>query len=455
MIVPKQTACSFSLYSLENSPIMEQDTLLEKPAAPKSWIQKLKEESWNAELLVTTISIFGALQLFDLVAWLANFFIDNLDSSQYLVAYGIVYFSLLAVSIMMSMFVIHFILRAYWVGLLGLNSVFPDYSIENSAYSPLYTKKLLATLPKLKDSIKKVDELCSVIFSVAFTFLLLYLYLGIFNTIYLLLFNLLVDYVPSYILLIPMYFIAGLMIVQTLLVLLGSKGKNRENEHLQSWTVRLVRFVAVILYGPFHKAITQVMMIFGSNYKKKKNLVYLVILFLTSGIFLSVFKMFDTNIPFLINQKQVFDVTKSQAAFYASEDVAVDFLLYPEIESDVIHSDVVRLFIPIYEHEKKLRKGVCEAILETKSETRDTKVAALLECYSQYNYVSINDGESLELDFLGRYHTKTEQFGIITYIPLTDIERGMHKIKVRKYYGEEQDAVEWIVPFYYAPKVGQ
>ena len=434
---------------------MEQDTLLEKPAAPKSWIQKLKEESWNAELLVTTISIFGALQLFDLVAWLANFFIDNLDSSQYLVAYGIVYFSLLAVSIMMSMFVIHFILRAYWVGLLGLNSVFPDYSIENSAYSPLYTKKLLATLPKLKDSIKKVDELCSVIFSVAFTFLLLYLYLGIFNTIYLLLFNLLVDYVPSYILLIPMYFIAGLMIVQTLLVLLGSKGKNRENEHLQSWTVRLVRFVAVILYGPFHKAITQVMMIFGSNYKKKKNLVYLVILFLTSGIFLSVFKMFDTNIPFLINQKQVFDVTKSQAAFYASEDVAVDFLLYPEIESDVIHSDVVRLFIPIYEHEKKLRKGVCEPILESKSETRDTKVAALLECYSQYNYVSINDSEPLELDFLGRYHTKTEQFGIITYIPLTDIERGMHKIKVRKYYGEEQDAVEWIVPFYYAPKVGQ
>ena len=130
-------------------------------------------------------------------------------------------------------------------------------------------------------------------------------------------------------------------------------------------------------------------------------------------------------------------------------------MLYPEIESDVIHSDVVRLFIPIYEHEKKLRKGVCEAILETKSETRATKVAALLECYSQYNYVSINDDEPLELDFLGRYHTKTEQFGIITYIPLTDIEPGMHKIKVRKYYGEEQDAVEWIVPFYYAPKVGQ
>ena len=74
-----------------------------------------------------------------------------------------------------------------------------------------------------------------------------------------------------------------------------------------------------------------------------------------------------------------------------------------------------------------------KSILETKAETRATKVAALLECYSQYNYVSINEGESLELDFLGRYHTKTEQFGIITYIPLTDIEPGMHKIKVRKY----------------------
>lgn len=67
------------------------------------------------------------------------------------------------------MFVIHF-LRAYWIGLVGLNSVFPDYSIEDSVYSKIYTEKILSILPKLEDSIKKVDELCSVIFSAAFTF---------------------------------------------------------------------------------------------------------------------------------------------------------------------------------------------------------------------------------------------------------------------------------------------
>ena len=433
---------------------MEQDTLLEKPAAPKSWIQKLKEESWNAELLVTTISIFGALQLFDLVAWLANFFINNLDASQYLVAYGIVFFSLLAVSIMISMFVIHFFLRAYWIGLLGLNSVFPDYSVENSAYSPLYTKKLLAILPKLKDSINKVDELCSVIFSVAFTLLLLYLYLGIFNSVYLLIFNMLIDYVPSYILLIPLYVLGFLMIAQTVLVIIGSKGKRREDDAYQTFSVKLVRFVSILIYGPLYKVITQVMMIFGSNYKKKKNLVYLIILFIVSGMFLSVFKMFDTNIPYLINQKTVFDVTKSRPAFYHSEQVELDLLLHPQIESDVVHSNVVRLFIPIYRHERKLSDAVCGEMPSAGYENREQRVSALLNCYHQYHYVSINSGVPLELDYLGYYHPTTDQFGIVTYVPLDNLESGMQKLQVRKYYGDDKEAKEWTVPFYYVSTEG-
>ena len=54
------------------------------------------------------------------------------------------------------------------------------------------------------DSIKKVDDLCSVIFSAAFTFLIMYVYTGLLASVYLLVFNLLSKYIPSYILLIPL-----------------------------------------------------------------------------------------------------------------------------------------------------------------------------------------------------------------------------------------------------------
>ena len=120
-----------------------------------TWLQRLKDESWEAELLVSAIAIFGTFKLFDIISWVTNFFIDTLHPSQYFVAYFIVTFGLLAVSILAAMFVIHFVLRAYWIGLVGLNSVFPDYSIEDSAYSKIYTEKILSILPKLKDSIKR------------------------------------------------------------------------------------------------------------------------------------------------------------------------------------------------------------------------------------------------------------------------------------------------------------
>ncbi|WNW01461.1 hypothetical protein RRF68_10735 [Tenacibaculum sp. HL-MS23] len=171
------------------------------------WIQRLKEESWEAELLVSAIAIFGTFKLFDIVSWATNFFIDVLNPNQYFIAYFIVTFGLLAVSMLAAMFVIHFVLRAYWIGLVGLNSVFPDYSIEDSVYSKIYTKKILEVLPKLKESIQKTDELCSVIFSAAFTLLFMYAYMSLFASVYLFVYNLLSKYIASYILLILQAFL--------------------------------------------------------------------------------------------------------------------------------------------------------------------------------------------------------------------------------------------------------
>ena len=50
----------------------------------KTWLQRLKEESWEAELLVSTISIFGTFQMFNLISWSINRFIDLLNPDQYI-----------------------------------------------------------------------------------------------------------------------------------------------------------------------------------------------------------------------------------------------------------------------------------------------------------------------------------------------------------------------------------
>ncbi|WP_435261294.1 hypothetical protein [Tenacibaculum sp. nBUS_03] len=420
----------------------------------KSWLQRLKDESWEAELLVSAIAIFGSFKLFDLISWSTNLFIDFLSPSQYYIGYFIVLFGLIAISILASMFVIHFFLRAYWVGLVGLNSVFPDYSIEDSAYSKIYTEKILSILPKLKDSIQKVDELCSVIFSVAFTFLLMYGYLALFSSLYLLVYNLLSDYVNHYILLIPAIFIFTCSILQALIGLYANLKRNRKNEKLQTFNFKVVRFVSMLSFGPLYKNILQVSMVFGSNFKKKKALVYLLFLFIVSGGIVTSVQIVKTNIFYLIisSKSNFFDTHKTYSNYYKDANINNDFLLAPEIQSDKVGSNVLEVFIPVYTYERKIRKKVCGEFVKnpekSKKENKDDYANYLSNCYKEYNTILI-DGKKIEVDFI-RYsnHMRTNQFGLLCFINIKNFSEGVHEIKVEK-KNKEENFLEWTIPFYY------
>ena len=60
-------------------------------AKSKLWLQRLKDESWEAELLVSAVAIFGTFKLFGIVGWSTNKFIDIVDPSLHLAAYMVVF----------------------------------------------------------------------------------------------------------------------------------------------------------------------------------------------------------------------------------------------------------------------------------------------------------------------------------------------------------------------------
>ncbi|CAM1367751.1 hypothetical protein [Tenacibaculum xiamenense] len=429
----------------------------EKNNEVKNWLQRLKDESWEAELLVSAVAIFGTFQLFDGINWITNFFIDTVNPNQYFTAYFICFFGLIAVSALAAMFVIHFFLRAYWVGLVGLNSVFPDYSLEDSAYSKIYTEKILSILPKLKDSIQKVDELCSVIFSIAFTFLLLYGYIAVFSSVYLLLYNILSEYVNSYLLMIPGMFIALSLIVQIVVSVFANFKNNKEKENLQLLNFKVVKFVSMISFGPIYKNILQVSMIFGSNFKKKKSLVYLVFVFLVSAMMVAVVQLPKTNILYFVKHRLSanYDVHKTYADYYKDSNQQVDFLLSPEIESDFIERNTLEVFIPIFDYEDSLRETVCGTYEETSSNSRKDKrkyrALYLKECYKKYHRIFLN-GEKIEVTFI-RYnnHHRTNQFGIVSFIDISKLPIGLNEIKIEK-VSDKGVFLNWNIPFYYQPK---
>ncbi|HKW12130.1 MAG TPA: hypothetical protein VJO33_17210 [Gemmatimonadaceae bacterium] len=72
-------------------------------------------------------------------------------------------------------FVVHLVARAYWVGLVGLHSVFPKgVNCENYKSGPLTLEVYKARLVSLAAIISRVDNFCSMIFSFAFLLVILF-----------------------------------------------------------------------------------------------------------------------------------------------------------------------------------------------------------------------------------------------------------------------------------------
>lgn len=416
------------------------------------WLQRLKEESWEAELLVSAIAIFGTFQLFGFIEWVTNKYINLLPIEQYIYGYFIVFMGMLAISILVSMFVIHFFLRAYWIGHVGLNSVFPDYSIEDSAYSKIYTEKILAILPKQEDTIQKVDELCSVIFSAAFTILLIYSYLSVFLSLYMLLFNLLIDYVPSYILLIPILIVILLLAISFIFNIIGNLKQFKSNVRVQTWMFKIVKLSSMITYGPLYRNLLQVSMVFGSNFKKKKSLVYLILLFFLSGMCVGVVKIQDTNIFHLVKPDS-YDAQKMHLSYYEDQDINESFLLTPQIQSDIIEGETVKLFIPVFHHELNYQKNTCGEFVEDDGLSRDENRLNLrkfdLTCYEKYHKVTLN-GIPVKINFLKKNHLISEQFGIVGFIDREFLQKGENTLVVTKTLGDVKEFT-WTIPFYYQP----
>ncbi len=417
-----------------------------------NWLERLKDESWEAELLISAIAIFGTLQLFKVIDWATNIFIDMLLPKQYLIGYGIVFGGLLAVSILVSMFIIHFSLRAYWVGLVGLNSVFPEYGLEDSAYSEIFTKKILAILPKLKKTIHEVDELCSVIFSAAFFMLLMYLYLSLTASILLFLFNFLSEYIKESILLIPIYILGGLFIILSASGIIANLKFFKQNKRIQVWYFNVTKWGSIIMLGPLYKYLLQISMTFSTNFKKKKSIIGLVVIFIVVGFVIATGQFSNSKIPYLVNQKFYFDKTKAYSGYYNSRLNVHEFLIAPQIESDIIDSKITQLFIPIYRYEKNLIKNICTDFEEnekwTNEERRMKKKEWYLTCYDEYHQVFLN-GERISTDFIKYSLPETDQYGIIDYINLKEATEGKNTIKVIKKLGD--DPIEWNIPFQYIP----
>lgn len=157
----------------------QQPELVARPAT-RSALERLRDRTDELELIISSLTIFALLSI---PGWLFDRYAEIYTHlSTNLIIAGTISITLLAgVSYgLAACFVVHLMARAYWVGLIGLRTVFPqgiDWS-RTPGLGPLSRQHYRDTLPDIDTVIQSTDKLASSLFAVISMLTLGMLWLG-------------------------------------------------------------------------------------------------------------------------------------------------------------------------------------------------------------------------------------------------------------------------------------
>ncbi len=140
------------------------------------WLEKLQQESWQLELLISGLALFGIWESQNLLIRF-DYYLDIHITSDVSLALNI-FNSLLWASwaIFLVNLLIHIIIRGFWIGAIGLRYVSGDIDFDQLNYSEKFTNHYKKRIGSFDQYIERLEKISSVIFS--FTFLLFFMLLS-------------------------------------------------------------------------------------------------------------------------------------------------------------------------------------------------------------------------------------------------------------------------------------
>jgi hypothetical protein len=405
-------------------------------------------QTWELELVISGAVAFALLQLPSAVDRAFERLDPHMAETLQDAVFIVYYYSTLALYTMIATFLIHLVARAYWVGLIGLEAVFPQGVQWDKVTSGPVTKKYYAErLPPLKSLIEKTDNVCSMIFSfsfmVLFIFVLSILWAGVLGLVALLISRLLFDGER-----LGDIFRALMLILLVPIVLVGPLDKaiggklnpaGRVARSIRAITAFYYRALFMDLYAP-------IMMILFNNVKKKT--IYPLFAAALAGVlgffFLSVMNRgglysFDSDI--YMPGKPIAD--EVSPSYYEDQRTEGEvFRSLPSIQSDVVRDPYIKLFIPYYprRHNPALARR-CPDVKPLREEglrfegpnataPPNDATRRVLQCLARIHRVSLDGRPVAGGPFHFATHPTTGVRGIMAYVPTAGLSPGSHLLRV-------------------------
>jgi hypothetical protein len=411
-------------------------------------IPNVVSAAWELELLIAGAVTFALFQLPGALNSLREWLTPRVSGAGEIAVFMGLLYAKAIVYALIGAFVTNLAARAYWVGLVGLHSVYPrGVRWDQLGMGPLSVAMYRERIASLPAVMSRVDNFASVIFSFAFLIVATFL-------ISVLVFALLggIAYVISAV------FFDGAHVARMLYgaaavgaVVMAAVGltdkyagsrldpSGRAHRWLRSALRVTARTSGMTLMAPIFFTLL-------SNIGRHRVMLLFYVAFLGSisiGMFdfLRSVGALRSGWPRFVPAEE--DVRGVDASHYESLAGRNAFSMVPTIQSDVITSPYVRLFVPYIadRHEPALESG-CPGLVPMQSGRphlrrrsasggADTVAAdRALACLRTMHAIALDGTPRPDVPFRYYVHPVTGRHGLIAYIPTAPLASGMHTLTV-------------------------
>ncbi len=439
------------------------------------WLRALAEKSWNLELVISGAAIFLASYLPDAVDSMLRYYLENLvmdeDFSKITLPLMVYSFMKVVAWMLILTFVVHFVMRAFWAGVVGLHTVYTQgIRYEQMPWQTDFTKEQMRQrFGPLSDYILRLDRLCNQVFSVAFLIALMSIGIGIAYMAIFLTINVLpavmgksAGKIGSLVLLSILMMLAVLPALSLLAIRSPRLAAFPWVQRMATWSVR---HAGGLLMPLVYRPMSYLNMTFTSNVSKFRLLLTIFIgMFIVMGGVLLNF----ISVMFHLSGRSAFttrdfysegrNINLLAGGWYDNMRSPNERLPPLSIPSEVAEGPFLRVFV---DYPKLLDAALSQRC--TTPALPDSMPKALrrtlidsthLACMTDFFRLTINDSLVAHPGWMFQEHPVVGSPGIVAYLRTANLKIGKNMLLVRVPSSKNVDSLRVYgqVPFWYAPK---
>lgn len=145
-------------------------------------LDRLQEDSWQLELIVSGVVIFLLIGAFTPLSDISKQVAILQMGASLVATVASMFFTFLQLSylLLVGMFLLHLSIRGVWIGAIGLRSVSGGFDYEELEFQPKFSRFLRKRLGDFDDYIARLERNASITFSLAFLLFFAILSVGLF-----------------------------------------------------------------------------------------------------------------------------------------------------------------------------------------------------------------------------------------------------------------------------------